>query len=291
MAQQRFFNYKDDDLTWTLSRETLTLHKPGLYAGFDAVLGPSMVLTLNHANTGLKSYSKTHVADAAYGVVISRQGTIVREDSSLTFNIAANAGEARFDLIYMEHEYMDVQGGVAAVFGLVQGTPAASSVNAPLHPALPNPAKQVAIGALYIPAGTTTSLASAFYYRLPYDYLLQTHDAATSVSTGIPVYKNPPYALVTPNDGVNHLWEIEWSFNGNFTPGSGDMRILLFDVNLPATLAGPSIFSKTGNMESCTRKVRQVLTANKHYAHYYHNNSIGSLGTFSDVYFQARILL
>src|SRR5688500_6636383 len=115
MGQRIFYNYKDDDDTWSLIRWRLGVHRPGLYRGFEAAAFASgLTLTLNHATTGAISMDQSSVAEANYGVSMSKQGSIIRDDSVINLTIATNSGSAngRVDLIYMEHEYQSVIGGL-----------------------------------------------------------------------------------------------------------------------------------------------------------------------------------
>jgi len=153
MGQRIFFNWKDDDLSHDINRRTLGLIDAGLYRGFDANLIAGLNLELIHSVTGADAVDLSLVAETKFGLVITKQGSIVRDDTVISLPINNNlSGDPRIDVIYLEHEYLQVVGGVAASYGVVQGTASAT----PVAPALVSPNKQVILGYLYIPDGTTS---------------------------------------------------------------------------------------------------------------------------------------
>lgn len=153
MGQRIFFNWKDDDLSHDINRRTLGLIDAGLYRGFDANLIAGLNLELIHSVTGADAVDLSLAAETKFGLVITKQGSIVRDDTVISLPINNNlSGDPRIDVIYLEHEYLQVVGGVAASYGVVQGTASAT----PVAPALVSPNKQVILGYLYIPDGTTS---------------------------------------------------------------------------------------------------------------------------------------
>ena len=151
MAQRIYFNYQDNDSTFDLNFAQLGIADAGRYRGFDPVLGAGLILTLNHLTTGVEKV-KEDLNTQVYGVWKTKQGGIVTETDAITLPISAgDATFDRIDLIVGQHEYIQVAGGTAAVYSVIQGTPAAS----PVAPALSLPNRQVTLGQIYIPANTT----------------------------------------------------------------------------------------------------------------------------------------
>lgn len=151
MAQRIYFNFQDNDSTFDLNFAQLGIADAGRYRGFDAVLGAGLTLTLNHLTTGVEKV-KEDLNTQIYGVWKTKQGGIVTETDPITLPISAgDATFDRIDLIVGQHEYIQVAGGSAAVYSVIQGTPAAN----PVAPALSLPNRQVVLGQIYIPANTT----------------------------------------------------------------------------------------------------------------------------------------
>lgn len=153
MAQRRYFNFLDDDLTHDLNSRDLILLPFGRYCGFDAAAFPaSLTLTLNHELTGQVKRNKNLINTPKLGVWRTQQGGIVQEDAGIQLAITDNPGlNPRVDLIVGEHEYIDAEGGATAVYRVIIGIAAAI----PLDPALTEPEKQVVLGRLRVPAGMT----------------------------------------------------------------------------------------------------------------------------------------
>jgi hypothetical protein len=222
MSQRRFWNYKDDDLTWDLNRWRLGMDKEGLYVGFDAVLGATMNLTLNHAATGHAGIAQNLAVEPKAGMVVSTQGAVVRDDTVLSFPInPTGAGEYRVDVVYMEHEYVPTIGGTFATYGVVQGTASIGIFGITL-PALPSPKKQVIIGYLILPPNTIA------LNQLNVKYIRKLADLSFSwqkigpYNVNAAALMNVP--LLTPNDGVTRRWEIEYSIRVQSVAGGASAR-------------------------------------------------------------------
>lgn len=161
MSQEVFWSYKDDDDTFRFSSRYLGLFPPGRYGGFDASLDATMSLKLNHTTTGSIETDESGSETVAKSHLISKQGVSVKEDAQIALSINDGDGaNPRIDVIYMEHEYINTLGGTPAIYGVVQGTPAAS----PVAPPLPASAKQVKIAELFVPSGTTALTDSGVVY-------------------------------------------------------------------------------------------------------------------------------
>lgn len=154
MAQRRFWNWRDDDYTLDLSQEKLGIIDSGRYRGFEYDASTSgMGLVLSHLGTGVGKVDLASIATPKMGVWVSQQGVVITEDAALApLAVSPNtSGNPRIDLVIGSHHYVQAVGGVVATYSIVQGTPAAS----PVAPALPNPTKDVVLGTLLIPNGTT----------------------------------------------------------------------------------------------------------------------------------------
>ena len=149
--QKRFWNYEAEDATFDLSRAFVGITLPGVYRGFDVTLDATLVLKLTHSITGYTETSLLGVASDKRGLIVSKQGVIITEDDAETLPISVGFAQPRIDIIIVEHEFTEVNGGTTAVYSVVQGSPGFG----PVPPALPNPEKQVKIGELYIPANIT----------------------------------------------------------------------------------------------------------------------------------------
>jgi len=154
MAQNRKFNYKDDDKTDWLNRQHHGINPEGLYRGFDfdADNSAALNLVLEHTTTGWQETDLAQALTPFMGLVRTKQGVNVVEDASVVIPITDNpSADPRIDLVVCEHEYVSVVGGTAAGYLCIPGIPAA-------NPVAPNPTfplKQVVLGTLYLPAGTT----------------------------------------------------------------------------------------------------------------------------------------
>ena len=154
MAQRAFWNWKDDDLTIDMSQWLNGLFPKGVYRGFDFVNAnqAGMTLKLTHEVTGFK-FTKQDLSESDFcGVLKTPQGSLIREDEEILINIAAaDPTNPRIDAIYCNHTYIETQGGAAALYSVVTGTPGA----VPVAPVLINDLTDLLIGYLYVPAATT----------------------------------------------------------------------------------------------------------------------------------------
>jgi len=161
MPQERFWNYKDNDSTFRLNSRELGMLENGLYRGFDAVLVGGLSLELEQSTTGVTKTLLDPLTTSTVGVWYTKQGGVITETDSQFLAINANAsGNDRIDLIVGQHEYVATIGGAAALYAVIQGTPAAS----PTVPSLTIPTKQVILGQLYVPDGTTSLTDAGVVY-------------------------------------------------------------------------------------------------------------------------------
>ncbi len=150
MAETRNWNYLDEDNTDAINQWQLGIHKSGVYCGFDLdkVTATALQLKLIHTGTGIAEVDKDLNVLNKRGVMMTKQGVVIKQDAAITLVIGANAtANYRIDTIYCEHEYIETMGGAASTIAVIQGTAGAT----PVAPALANPEKQTVIGYLVLP--------------------------------------------------------------------------------------------------------------------------------------------
>lgn len=153
MAQERWWNWQDDDSTFRLNWKDLGIHEPGRYRGFDGDLNfAPLQLRLHHQTTGVVKTKFDFSLSNKIGVWLSKQGCVVTEDTELIVPISAGNTQPRIDIIVATHEYIQVVGGSPATYSVISGTPSLT----PVIPTLPFPTKQVILGQLYVPANMTS---------------------------------------------------------------------------------------------------------------------------------------
>lgn len=159
MAQKRYLQWKDDDSTFNLNQMYLGIFEAGRYRGFSYNGSTSgMNLVLDQTGGAVK-VDESFANSNALGIWISKQGVVITEDGNINLSVSSNtSGDDRIDLIVGTHEYTQAVGGSVATYSIIQGTPATN----PTAPNLTFPTKQVILGRLYIPDGTTSLTASMY---------------------------------------------------------------------------------------------------------------------------------
>ena len=149
MAQNRFWNWKDDDSTFRLNQWNLFAIPAGLYRGFYKNSGnDDFILPLSHSGNQMFVSVKEDLTETpALGIWRTRQGSIIVEDADISLTIDNPDSEDRIDLIVGEHQYAETVGGTSATYKVIKGTPSAN----PIKPVVQNPQTQVALGKLYVP--------------------------------------------------------------------------------------------------------------------------------------------
>ncbi len=164
MAQKRHIEYKADDISFQFNEFLIGIIPPGLYRGFEFNPTSNLFLELNHQITGFLYPKKNGTMTPKIGVVRSKQGVLITEDSLISLQVNANVtANPRIDLVICEHKYEEIIEGLEAEYIIIQGTPNES----PVTPTLTNPNFQVIIGELYLPAGTSTLDAVGVVYTRP----------------------------------------------------------------------------------------------------------------------------
>jgi hypothetical protein len=164
MAQIRHTEYLSDDDSFQFNSFLIGLIPAGLYRGFDFTPTNNLFLSLNHNTTGYQSPKLNGTLSSKTGVIRSKQGVLITEDTPISIQVNANStANPRIDLVVCEHQYQLIAGGVDAEYFIIQGTP---SIN-PAPPILTNPNFQVIIGELYLPANTSVLDATGVIYTRP----------------------------------------------------------------------------------------------------------------------------
>lgn len=225
MAQYVFWNWQDDDSTKNLNHRTLGVLDPGRYRGFDTDLNTPGGLTLRlHQNNGvlITNYDTPTYTTERRGVILTKQGAIIHENSDIDLVIAAgDTTNPRIDLVVCEHEYVDVQGASVAIYSIIQGIP---SVN-PLPPSIPQEQIKIVLGQLLVPANAT-DLSNAIYTQAPVPTfsldpnIMKTNEVQTSIKEKTfnliayepkeLIYDNTTDPLVPflkpSTDGISNMW-------------------------------------------------------------------------------------
>lgn len=158
MAQARFHQWEDDDLTRLMNQKFIGLIEPGPYRGFHANSMPAgLDLILSHGTDWFgpngsteSTYDEVPGSVGNIGVLFTKQGVVIKETGAIVLPIAANpGGNPRIDRIVCRSVYVEVPGGNLATYAVYTGTPAAN----PAPPAISFPNEEIILGELRVPAG------------------------------------------------------------------------------------------------------------------------------------------
>lgn len=142
-----YWNYKEEDSTLLLNQFLNGILPPGVYGGFDAVpFDGSMLLRLSQNN----AVEEISIAGTSkkIGVIKTKQGVIVAEDTQVELLIDPTTTLPRIDIITIQHQYQAVINASIPFYSIIKGTPALN----PIPPSLTIPAYQMKIGELRLPA-------------------------------------------------------------------------------------------------------------------------------------------
>lgn len=120
MSQKRLFEFEAQDSTFDINSRFATFAEIGVHAGFDVVLDGSMLLKFNHNTTGRVYVNSDLSLTEKQGVIITRQGTEIRQGTVPNIPILPTTIAARKDAIICTHSYQFVTGGVAAIFSTIE---------------------------------------------------------------------------------------------------------------------------------------------------------------------------
>lgn len=165
MAQKQFTTYQVDITSFELREAILGIVRPGRYSGYDTIVADgtpdgTIYLKLQHSSEGVKKLPKgSSTLSNPIGVVVTTQGSIIHEDQEIDIDIPDNSGGAnyRWYVIYLEHDYVEVQGANNATYGVIVGT-SGSGI-----PALTEDYHRVPIGYIRVEAGGT-SISNLDYF-------------------------------------------------------------------------------------------------------------------------------
>ncbi len=144
-----------------MNQRDVGLIEPSVYRGFDApALPPGMNLILSHTpdwygpNGATEStYDETPGGETSIGVLMTRQGVVVKETNAISLPIApGDATYPRIDRIVCRSKYLYAPGGEPATYVVYTGIPSVS----PTAPVLSFPYQEILLGELRVPAGCTS---------------------------------------------------------------------------------------------------------------------------------------
>lgn len=156
--QNRTFEYNTPITSFRYNRLAQGFNQPGLYYGYDSieqVVGPTVSFLLKN-NSGLSVIGADGTTESsAKAKLVTKQGLTIEIDEEPQLTISNTPGNARIDLVVLNHSYQEVSGGASATISIITGTPSPSP--GPLSgaqftsaPNLPNPNSQIIIGYLHI---------------------------------------------------------------------------------------------------------------------------------------------
>lgn len=151
-----FWNYKDDDKTFSLVSWMAGVLPAGVYRGFTPHAGTGWDIELRHttsADNGYNDYDIDKNLTANVGIWISPQGTVIKKPTPAVATLAAaHATLDRIDIVVGQHNYIATVGGAPPTYYVVTGTPAST----PVMPAVTFPATDTILAIIYIKGGTAT---------------------------------------------------------------------------------------------------------------------------------------
>jgi hypothetical protein len=121
--QKTFINYKDIIDSYEALNKDFGILPNGLYRGFDSIEKTATGIRLLHNLTGATYTQKDGTQITGIAVIKSPQGVIITESEPIELPISAHSIVGnRIDVVVMEHQRGDIQGGSIAIPSIVQGT-------------------------------------------------------------------------------------------------------------------------------------------------------------------------
>lgn len=162
MTQKRNFEYRSNDSTADLNSWILSFFEPGVLHGFYPEFSGLNLLLRHDQKQVHREVDSVGVLSNGTGVVLTRQGVVIKENEPITLAIDSNEfeGNPRIDLIVLDHSYTELEFGQTAVYMVIKGAPGVF----PVAPALINDNTQIAIGSIYIPGGAISLVVGASYF-------------------------------------------------------------------------------------------------------------------------------
>lgn len=160
MAQIQYSTYQIDILSFELRDALIGILKPGRYLGYNGMseyqvqVGNDVYCAIEQEDP-ISKYDQQDppVLEAARGVAITTQGTIIAEDSDVQVTVTVTPANSSgiYHIVYMEHAYLSgTPGANPATYGVKSG------VDGGGLPALQYLTKQVVIGVIFEAIGATS---------------------------------------------------------------------------------------------------------------------------------------
>ena len=150
MPRQILTQYETDQESFLLNRLIAQALPPGVYAGYEPVLGNTMELVFQHPLSGKKITNQDNTQTARQGLVITKHGVCIFEPDTIGITITPTTTSTRLDAIYIEHNFVASEGGADATYGVIQNFDAGSLT---AEEAVGN--NRILIGLLFLPASTS----------------------------------------------------------------------------------------------------------------------------------------
>lgn len=241
MAQKVYWSWKDDDLTIDINQWLIGMLPAGVYRGFDFDRADqsSMILHLTHKDTGYTYTLKDTTASGENGVLKTKQGAVVKEDTQIDIVIpTADPTHPRIDTVYCTHQYIETKGGAAATYGVISGTPTGT----PTAPPLANTELDLLIGYLYIPAAITTLGDSRvlFTKSATPDFANINYARRDSVNRYTSQQQVSPEETATYDSGFS-LLSVSRTSNQFVTPSGATNHTIHSIISIPADSLNPTL--------------------------------------------------
>lgn len=162
--QNRLRNYQNAILSFQHNVFNLGMHSTGRYMGFDTInkIG-GLQFYLGHSGSNLEYTDPNSTPYGPIGVFLTPQGTIIMEDANIgPFQVDGNGGNAeyRYDLIYAQHDQVELSGGQDATYYLIKGP-----MNNPIRPQMPDHTRNTIIGYVRIPPGELADINNCTWLK------------------------------------------------------------------------------------------------------------------------------
>lgn len=243
--QNRTFEYNTPITSFRYNRLAQGFNQPGLYYGYDSieqVVGPTVSFLLKN-NSGLSVIGADGTTEAsAKAKLVTKQGLTIEIDEEPQLTISNTPGNARIDLVVLNHSYQEVSGGASATISIITGTPSPST--GPLSgaqftsaPNLPNPNSQIIIGYLHIKQSGNGGLDARTFSDITY------------TPNYVEITKNLKPLLLDKNRVKTNGFDTETSQALDLTSGSvydAGNKALILPLNTKSNvyrLTGPSGYS------------------------------------------------
>lgn len=204
MAQSRYHNYNRPLASLDENHRILGNNFPGIKCGFDALAAVAgNAVAISHGTSGVQKTNADASVSAKMGCVVTRQGFFIYEDEDVQVNVDFNpSSNWRVDLLILQHSYLASAGGSLATYSVLKGADNAPGVTPPnfSYPTVSNPATQVPIGYIFIPAGAVDHTGTKYRRLRP---TLSGKEAFLKEGVEVPTLDN----TVPLNSNFNYIME------------------------------------------------------------------------------------